>query len=227
MMSFGKLKPVSAVLLLFLLFALATVGITQASESAADLLSARIDLAGSLERAQYESRRQGEKLAEGCALCHGVDGNKQHITKANLPIPNLAAQQPLYLLKQLLNFQTGERNQSLMHGISKNYSNDDFVTLALYFSANTLKPYRVSASDTEINSGKQIFSRLCVHCHADGATGQGGIPRLHGQNPDYIESNLVRFRDKLRTRKHAAMSLITSKLTDQEIRLLSVYLAGL
>lgn len=223
-----RILPAVAVGLIWLATPMAQVSANQPSPlTATELLTSRIDAAGGLKQAQLAAHKEGKKLAEDCALCHGNDGNKQHDANARLPIPNLANQQPLYLLKQLRNFQSRERDQSLMHGISKKYTDDEFVTLSLYFSGTPLIPYRVTGTESDLNTGESIFQRLCIHCHSEEAKGQGAIPRLNGQNPDYIATNLIRFRDKLHLRKHAGMSLITSKLTDEEIKALAVYLSGL
>ncbi|MCP4285197.1 MAG: c-type cytochrome [Gammaproteobacteria bacterium] len=191
-----------------------------------ELLISRVDAAGGVRQAQQESMSEGRRLAEACDFCHGIDGNKSR-KDMGLQVPNLASQQPLYLLRQLKNFASKRRLQPNMHRVSTELNDDQRVTLSLYFSAIPLQPYQGEMSMADIQSGKEIFQRLCIYCHGKRATGQGAIPRLHGQNPNYIVTNLIRFRDKGPTRAHAGMSAITRNLKDAEIEALSVFLATL
>jgi cytochrome c553 len=66
----------------------------------------------------------------------------------------------------------------------------------------------------------------CEHCH--GLYGckpvQGLIPKLCGQNPEYLEMTLIQFRDGRRV--SPIMSQTTKFLSDDLIRQLAVYFAN-
>ena len=66
----------------------------------------------------------------------------------------------------------------------------------------------------------------CEHCH--GLNGcnpvQGLIPKLCGQNPEYLEMTLIQFRDGRRV--SPIMSQTTKFLSDELIRQLAVYFAN-
>ncbi|MCP3665051.1 MAG: c-type cytochrome [Gammaproteobacteria bacterium] len=113
-----------------------------------------------------------------------------------------------------------------MHRVSKELNDQERVTLALYFSNIELERYTGSRPVADEEIGKDIFQRLCIYCHGEKATGQGAIPRLYGQNPNYIVKNLIRFRDKTPVRSHAGMSVIARGLKDDEIEALSAYLVA-
>jgi len=81
-----------------------------------ELLINKVDAAGGLRQAQEQAMSEGRRLAEQCVLCHGIDGNKS-APSMGLQVPNLASQQPLYLLKQLRNFASNRRKQPTMHRI--------------------------------------------------------------------------------------------------------------
>jgi cytochrome c553 len=51
----------------------------------------------------------GRKASSFCANCHGVDGNSKLAE-----VPNLAGQNPIYLLNQVNKFYTGERKDQWM-----------------------------------------------------------------------------------------------------------------
>jgi cytochrome c553 len=212
---------------LFLTTFIAAASTFAASEmSAYDLLTRRVTSAGGLQQAQKQAASENSKLVEHCTPCHGVDGNKTDLD-LGLPIPNLAEQQPLYLLKQMMLFASNKRRQPSMHSISGELNDDQFVTLSLYFSAMPLKPFQKNESETDVQSGKKIYAQLCVHCHGKDAAGEAAIPRLHGQNPNYIIDNMMRFRDKRSIRTHGPMSAITYSLKDEEIKAVAAYLVTL
>lgn len=206
-------------------FAFAQPG-SQSPLSDADLLAQRINAAGGLPQARAQAADPGRRLAEECALCHGVDGNKSE-PSLGLEVPNLAQQQPLYLLKQLRSFAAKQRMQPTMHHIASRLSDDDRVTLALYFSGNPLTPYPGEKPRASNEEGLQIYQRLCIHCHGDRADGLAAIPRLRGQNPNYVVTNLIRFRDKRPTRTHAGMSLITREMKTDDMKAIATYLVSI
>jgi len=75
----------------------------------------------------------GKAKASMCAGCHGPNG-----ISANPLWPNLAGQQPGYLIKQLKAFRDGTRKDPMMEPMAKNLSDKDIEDLAAYFSS--LKP---------------------------------------------------------------------------------------
>ena len=66
-----------------------------------------------------------------CAHCHGTDGRAVEgealIRLAGLPRD--------YLLTQLMAFRTGDRKATIMHQITRGYSEQQLETLAAYFAA--------------------------------------------------------------------------------------------
>ena len=72
----------------------------------------------------------GKKLAQGtCAVCHGLDG----IAK-NPEAPNLAGENPAYIIKQLKAFKSGERKNDQMAIIAQGLGDDDMANVAAWFS---------------------------------------------------------------------------------------------
>ncbi len=220
------LKKIALTVITFCTISFAGTSLSADIETPAyQLLIDRVDAAGGVSQAKKQAMNDGRKLAERCALCHGIDGNKSS-SSVGLQVPNLAAQQPLYLLKQMKKFASRERLQPTMHRVSKELNDQQRVTLALYFSNIELERYTGSRPVADEEIGKDIFQRLCIYCHGEKATGQGAIPRLYGQNPNYIVKNLIRFRDKTPVRSHAGMSVIARGLKDDEIEALSAYLVA-
>lgn len=69
-------------------------------------------------------------LAANCAACHGTNGNS-----AGGAIPGLAGADKEYLIAQMKLFKDGKRVATLMHQISKGYSDAEVSALADYFAA--------------------------------------------------------------------------------------------
>jgi cytochrome c553 len=164
-----------------------------------------------------------------CALCHGPDGES-----ASAVYPRLAAQHPDYLQKQLRDFRDGRRVSGPMSEMAKDLKDDDIAALAAFFASK--KAGGRQPGDVDLaNVGKYIFNRgngysgvaACASCH--GATGYGTekLPRLAGQHPAYIETQLKEFNKRTRTNDNAIMHSIASKLTELEARAVSVYIGGL
>ncbi|MBQ0930801.1 cytochrome C [Ideonella sp. 4Y16] len=69
-------------------------------------------------------------LAATCAHCHGTDG---HAVQGEALI-KLAGLPQDYILSQLMAFRSGQRPATIMHQITRGYSQEQLETLAVYFS---------------------------------------------------------------------------------------------
>ena len=98
--------------LLLALSALAASGLSQAQDAATQALYTR-------------------SLAATCANCHGTDGRA--LQGSNLA--SIAGMDRSYLSAQLRAFKSGARPATVMHQISKGYSDAQIDTLAGYFAA--------------------------------------------------------------------------------------------
>lgn len=70
-------------------------------------------------------------LAATCAHCHGTDGRA---VEGGASIP-LAGQSRKHLLGRLLAFRSGARAATVMHQLSRGYSEEQLQELAAYFAA--------------------------------------------------------------------------------------------
>jgi len=179
---------------------------------------------GGLAMAQQKALGQTDHLARKCAVCHGEDGTSSAPMK-KVVVPNIAAQQPLYLFRQLWNLRSGERNHPVMAVMAEGMSDDDLLALSLRFSALPLPPSQGMAIGGHSARGKDIYNELCIHCHGEDGMGISGIPRLKGQNPTYLVNTLTSFRDGGRFRSHAGMAAISAKLQDEDIASIAAFLA--
>ncbi len=87
-------------------------------------------LAGSAWAADAQ-RLRTRALAATCAQCHGTDGN----AVAGEALAHIGGMPREQLLTQLLAFRTGTRPATVMHQITKGYSQQQLEELATYFAA--------------------------------------------------------------------------------------------
>lgn len=72
-----------------------------------------------------------KSLAATCANCHGTDGKAVEGSQ----VVSLAGLDKNYLVTQMMAFKTGTRPATVMHQISKGYSDTQIDTIATYFAA--------------------------------------------------------------------------------------------
>jgi cytochrome c553 len=77
-----------------------------------------------------QQRLRNRALAATCAHCHGTDGR----SVAGEPLIRLAGLPKDHLYTQLLAFRTGSRPATIMHQITKGYSQEQLEQVATYFS---------------------------------------------------------------------------------------------
>jgi len=81
--------------------------------------------------AKDPQRLRARALAASCAQCHGTDG---HAVEGEA-LARLAGLPRDYLLTQLLAFRTGQRPATIMHQITRGYSQEQLDEVATYFAA--------------------------------------------------------------------------------------------
>jgi len=155
-----------------------------------------------------------------CANCHGQNGNS-----AIPEVPNLAGQNPAYLIEQMQKFERGERKNPFMQGLIKVLGADERMSIALFYSA--ARPQSHTGAAGNVARGRDLFRSRCAACHGESAHGSDRFPRLAGQHPVYLTQSLTRYRDRAAERGSKEMSGIASALADAEIRELANYLSTL
>ncbi len=80
-------------------------------------------------QAQAMDPLQVRSMAASCANCHGTQGIAEPGNES------LAGVNRDELLKKMLDFKTGKKPATIMHQLSKGYSDEQLAALASYFSA--------------------------------------------------------------------------------------------
>ncbi|MDT3707127.1 MAG: c-type cytochrome [Thiobacillus sp.] len=166
--------------------------------------------------------QRGQRDASVCRHCHGIGGNSMMSD-----VPNLASQNAAYLLEQMNKFVLGQRKSSpFMEGMIKALTPDERINIALFLSQQPVarKPASMTAQD---GAGRKLYGQVCFHCHGENGTGSRRIPRLAGQQTQYLEDSLKRYRSGSGERTDPRMAVFTRNLTDTDIRHLAAYLSTL
>jgi cytochrome c553 len=165
----------------------------------------------------------GMQKAQVCVACHGPDG-----VSANPAMPSLAAQPAQFIATQLLMFREGKRKDPQMSPFAANLSNADLNNLAAYFAAQKLTLPAAPAGAANTESGVRIATQFnCVQCHGAALMGQQHIPRLAGQQRDYLKMQLRGFKAQTRFDMDGQMTSAAQPLSDADIDTLANYLAAL
>lgn len=164
-----------------------------------------------------------------CAACHGAAGNSTIVLN-----PKLAAQHEAYLVKQLMEFRTPQRNNPVMTGIAKALTDEDMKNIAAYLAKQSPKPGAAKNKDL-VELGKKIYRGgiaeknvpACAACHGPAGAGiPAQFPRLAGQHQDYTDAQLKSFRGGARS-NNAQMTTIAKRMSDEEMQAVADYVAGL
>jgi len=75
----------------------------------------------------------GRNMAANCANCHGTNGASVG------GMPTLAGQPRDYLARAMKEFREGKRPATIMHQLSKGYSDEQIELIAAYLSAQKAK----------------------------------------------------------------------------------------
>lgn len=199
--------------------------------SSISIASAMLILGASTAIAAGDASKGNTIVTNVCAACHGADGNS-----AVSMYPNLAAQHPEYIAKQLKNFKAGDRKNAIMSGMAATLSPEDMDNVGAYFGGQAPK-LATAKSNGAGSVGEKIFKGgipglgvpACASCH--GPAGAGipvQFPRLAGQHSEYLVTQMKAWRSGERANDGAKMMrTIASKLSDADIEAVSDYIQGL
>jgi cytochrome c553 len=165
----------------------------------------------------------GRVKAQPCVACHGETG-----MSSQPAIPSLAGQPRQFLVSALFQFREGKRVNAVMSPMAANLSNKDMNDLADFFASLPAKAPAGSIAPERAAQARTITQRNnCTACHAATLTGQQHIPRLAGQQREYLAVQLKAFRASTRGELDGVMTSAAQALSAEDIEVLSEYLATL
>ena len=159
-----------------------------------------------------------------CTMCHGARG----VSEANAP--NLAGQYPEVVIKQLKDYQSGDRTSTIMQALAAKLSPRDIEDLAAHYAALP-RPRNAPVTDMStvpplVKVGDPMRNIApCASCHG-GIEQKLGTPWLEGMPKDYLAQQLRDFTSGARRNdSHAQMRNMARELTAKEIEEVSAFYA--
>jgi cytochrome c553 len=184
-------------------------------------LEKRIEALTKNSKLHKQMVREGRERTVLCNTCHGENGIAvQPLT------PNLAGQNPVYVIDQFQRFGDGRRNDYLMSNLAMTFSFEDKIKIALYYADMQMKPSG-GGNPSLLAEGKKIYKEACVKCHGENGRGQEGYALLAGQRYDYVVKMLKEFRDRTGKRTNVWMTGVAIRLSNQDMEAVATYLANL
>ena len=164
--------------------------------------------------------KQGGKLADFCANCHGKNGNSTYPDT-----PNLASQNEHYLIEQMLKFADGRRRYEFKERLIRVMTESERISMALYYARQPVTTKVTPANRPLIAQGKVYYQKACFPCHGANGHGTETYARLAGQQESYVTLTLHRYRDGSAVRMDPRMTASTKLMDEATIRAVAAYVA--
>ena len=125
-------------------------------------------------------------------------------------------------------FREGNRKNAVMSPFAAGLTNAELRELATYFSAQEPAPPARTVSAEVLAAARRVSEiNNCTSCHGPKLLGQQHIPRLAGQQAEYLRVQLKGFKASTRFDMDGQMTSAAQALSAGDIDLLADYLASL
>lgn len=160
-----------------------------------------------------------EAKVQTCAACHGENG----VSTDPKVIPTIWGQQESYIVKQLHDYRSGDRDNPIMAPIAKDLAQEDLRKIARYFAA---KQWPATAQPASTPATLPKGASQCQPCHQPKFEGGMPAPRLAGLSYDFLIVQMDAFADGQRT-NNLDMPKFMQVLSASEREAIARYLAAL
>ena len=153
----------------------------------------------------------GKPLTASCGACHGARG-----VSHDPLVPNLAGQEPVYLVKAIRAYRDHERSHEDMVA---DRTDEEIGHIAAYYATQP------AGSLTDTGEELESVVAKCERCHgrAEGETNLA-IPNLRGQKRDYLLATMKAYRDE--ERGSSMMHKMSSGYSDELLEQLADWYAS-
>jgi len=158
-----------------------------------------------------------EAKLQVCSSCHGENGQPIDAT-----IPIIWGQTEYFLVKQLHDYKSSDRENLVMASFAKRLTQADLRPAAAYFSKKTWPARTTPVATVPAPDGIAV----CQICHQPGFVGALPAPRLAGQNYEYLVEAMRSFADGDRT-NNADMVKIMQGLSPAQREAIARYISSL
>lgn len=171
--------------------------------------------------------------AAPCMACHGAEGAGIQGT----PFPRLAGLDFQYIVKQLRDFQEGNRTDPTMTPMAMGLQPNEVEAVAAYFSQQSPPPLPTDQDAAQVAAGRLIAERgiwdmyvpACSSCHGPAGAGVGHtFPALAGQNAAYTVKQFENWRTDARHNDALGMmQAVVDRMNDEQIAAVAAYYQSL
>jgi cytochrome c553 len=190
--------------------------------------ASKVDLVARLKEAESDPRlheamvKAGRKVAAFCANCHGDGGNS-----VDAHTPNLAGQNPYYLLQQLREFDGGQRKTTeFKQRLVKFMKPDEKVGMVIFYASQEVA-HKAATDPTLTKRGEVLYTKLCADCHNKDGRGEREYSRVAGQQVGYMVSTLKGYRDGTGARINGPMAAGIKSITDADVAAIAAYVSSM
>jgi cytochrome c553 len=159
-----------------------------------------------------------EAKVQTCAVCHGQNGTP--LDPKTMPI--IWGQQVSYLVKQLHDYRSGDRDNPIMTPIAKGLAQEDLRKISAYFAA---KPWPAKSAPAAPPPPPKGIAQ-CQPCHQPNFEGGPPAPRLAGLSYEYLVAAMRAFATDERG-NNGDMPKFMQALTESERDAMARYLSAL
>jgi cytochrome c553 len=159
-----------------------------------------------------------EAKLQVCSTCHGQNGESIDVS-----IPVIWGQQPSFLMKQLHDYKSGDRENAIMSAFVQGLKQEELRPAANYFAA---KPWPARRTPAAAPASPPNGIALCQICHQQNFVGGAPAPRLAGQSYEYLIGAMNGFANGDRT-NNADMVKLMQGMSAAEREAMARYVAGL
>jgi cytochrome c553 len=131
---------------------------------------------------------------------------------------------------QLIMYRDGRRRDPQMSPLAANLTDADMADLAAYYAAQApaAGPRPAAIDPARAEAGRPLAQAYhCTSCHGPDLRGQQAVPRLAGQDFDYLLKRLRGYRAKTTSDLDGMMTMVAQPLSDADIENLTHFLASL
>ena len=146
--------------------------------------------------------------------------------------PVIAGQHRNVLIKQMADIRSKNRDNPTMFPFTDPNEIGGLQGISdvtAYIESMQRAPDPGVGDGKNIELGKTIYSKQCIHCHGDKAEGnnEAFFPGLNGQHHAYLLRQLMWIRDGYRKNANEAMVKEVKALSDEELDAVADYLSRL
>lgn len=170
----------------------------------------------------------GAQLFQTCAACHGATG----AGTVDGQIPRIAGQHFSVLVKQIVDYRGDRRWDPRMEHFADQHhlkNAQDIADVAGFVSQLQLPPETaVGVGSGELLAhGAEVYSSSCASCHGRAGDGSGRdqIPRVAGQNYEYLRRQIYDAVDGRRPNFPAAHIKLLKQLEFDDIAAVADYMS--